>query len=250
MLGRSNSSAASKSAPHPTTFYAINSDSPTIRAYPRSSFHAWSVLSAALANHYGVDAESIHTAEACWNGDSEFAEVVKLDGRIVGAVDRPISSADVAAMGRAGSMEKNSFINRIRSLFNIDGYTLPELTREQQSEFLRDPVRYFLNTDEAQSDAIMREVENRQKGEVADPRRGFSPPLAVIDHRAERSLAKELKDDGELKAAKKPPAAKSPKAKKAKPRVEGQRELLLPIPGKKGEETKPAQSPVSRRKAS
>jgi hypothetical protein len=31
--------------------------------------------------------------------------------------------------------------------------------------------------------------------------------------------------------------------------VEGQRELLLPISGKKGEEMKPAQSPVSRRKA-
>ena len=63
-------------------------------------------------------------------------------------------------------MQKRAFINRIRSLFNIDGYTLPELTREQQLEFLRDPVRYFLNTDEAQSDAIMREVESRQKGEV------------------------------------------------------------------------------------
>lgn len=145
-------------------------------------------------------------------------------------------------------MEKKSFINRIRSLFNIDGYTLPELTREQQLEFLRDPVRYFLNTDEAQSDAIMREVENRQKGEVADPRSGFSP-LAIIDPLAERSLAKDLKDDGELKAVKKPPAAKAPKAKKAKPRVEGQRELLLPIPGKKGEEKKPAHAPVSRRNA-
>ena len=145
-------------------------------------------------------------------------------------------------------MEKKSLINRIRSLFNIDGYTLPELTREQQLEFLRDPVRYFLNADEAQSDAIMREVENRQKGEVADPRSGFSP-LAIIDPLAERSLAKELKDDGELKAAKKPPAAKAPKAKKAKPRVEGQRELLLPITGKKGEEQKSAQAPVSRRKA-
>ena len=144
-------------------------------------------------------------------------------------------------------MEKKSFINRIRSLFNIDGYTLPELTREQQLEFLRDPVRYFLNADEAQSDAIMREVESRQKGEVADPRSDFSS-FAIIDHLAERSPAKELKDDGELKAAKKPPAAKAPKAKKAKPRVEGQRELLLPIPGKKGEE-KPAQAPASRRKA-
>jgi hypothetical protein len=52
-----------------------------------------------------------------------------------------------------------------------------------------------------------------------------------------------------MKAAKKPPAAKVPKAKKAKPRVEGQRELLLPIPGKKGEENKSGQAPVTRRKA-
>ena len=243
MPGRSKSSAAIKSAPLPTAFYAIDSNSPTIRAYPRSWFHAWSALSAALANHYGVDAESVQTAETYWNGDREFAEVVTLDGRIVGAVDRPISSADVAAIRSAGLMEKRSFINRIRSLFNIDGYTLPELTREQQSEFLRDPVRYFLNADEAQSDAIMREVENRQRGEVADSHSGFSP-LA-----AERSLAKELKDDGELKAAEKPPAAKAQKAKKAKPRVEGQRELLLPIPGKKGQEKKSAQAPASGRKA-
>ena len=248
MPGRSNSSAAIKSAPLPTAFYAIDSDSPTIRAYPRSWFHAWSALSAALANHYGVDAESIHTAETYWNGDREFAEVVMLDGRIVGAVDRPISSADVAAIGRAGSMEKKSFINRVRSLFNIDGYTLPELSREQQSKFLRDPVRYLLNADEAQSDAIMREVENRQRGEVAAPLSSFSP-LAIIDHLAERSLAEELKDDGELKAAKKPLAAKAIKAKKAKPRIEGQRELLLPIPGKKGQEKKSAQAPASGRKA-
>src|SRR5271170_5699903 len=127
MLGRSNSSTASKSAPLPTTFYAIDSDSPTIRTYPRSSFHAWSALSAALANHYGVDAESFSTAEAYWNGDREYAEFVTLDGRFVGASNRPISAVDVAAIGRVRSMQKRAFINRIRSLFNIDGYLLPEL---------------------------------------------------------------------------------------------------------------------------
>ncbi len=41
-------------------------------------------------------------------------------------------------------MQKREFINRIRSLFNIDGHLLPELTGPQQSQFLRDPVRYFL----------------------------------------------------------------------------------------------------------
>jgi DNA end-binding protein Ku len=50
-------------------------------------------------------------------------------------------------------------------------------------------------------------------------------------------------------AAKKSPAAKAPKPKKAKPRVEGQREMLLPIPGKKGEDKKPASVSTPRRKA-
>ena len=140
-------------------------------------------------------------------------------------------------------MEKKSFINRIRSLFNIDGYTLPELTREQQLEFLRDPVRYFLNTDEAQSDAIMREIESRQKSEVFDV-----STLASVDQPAP-SLAKELEAEGELKAVKKSATAKAPKAKK-KSRIEGQREMLLPIAGKKTEDKKPAQLPKSRRQAS
>ncbi len=59
-------------------------------------------------------------------------------------------------------MEKPEFLNRVRSLFNIDGYQLPELTSDQQREFVRDPVRYFIRTDKAQSDAIWREVEKRQ----------------------------------------------------------------------------------------
>jgi hypothetical protein len=42
---------------------------------------------------------------------------------------------------------------------------------------------------------------------------------------------------------------KAPKPKKAKPSVEGQKEMLLPIAGKKTEEKKPAQTSSSRRKA-
>ena len=146
-------------------------------------------------------------------------------------------------------MQKRAFINRIRSLFNIDGYTLPELTGQQQLEFLHDPVRYFLNTDEDQSDAIMREVESRQRGEVSVLRSDLSTP-AGVDHLAAQSLANELEDNGELKVVKKPATAKAPRAKKAKPRVEGQREMLLPISGKKTEEEKPVQLPTSRREAS
>ncbi len=57
---------------------------------------------------------------------------------------------------------KASFLNHVRSLYNIDGYLLLELTAEQQAEFIRDPVRYFIGTDKAQSDAIWREVLARQ----------------------------------------------------------------------------------------
>ena len=145
-------------------------------------------------------------------------------------------------------MQKRAFINRIRSLFNIDGYMLPELTGQQQLEFLRDPVLYFLNTDEAQSDAIMREVESRQRGAVSDLRGDLST-LAGVDHLAVQSLAKELEDNGGLKVVKKPPTAKAPRAKKAKLRVEGQREMLLPISGKKTETERPVRLPTSHREA-
>ena len=134
-------------------------------------------------------------------------------------------------------MEKRAFLNRIRSLFNIDGYLLPELSKDQQLQFLRDPVRFFLNADEAQSDAIMREVESRQNFEAAIPRSDVSPP-ALVERRAQVDLANEPMDDAELKVLEKPRAAKAPRAKKAKPRVLGQGEMLLPIAGKKPAEEK------------
>ena len=111
-------------------------------------------------------------------------------------------------------------------------------------EFLRDPVRYLLNADEAQSDAIMREVESRQTD--AD-----SAELGELSILAAGSLAKATPDDGELKVADKPATARTPKAKKAKPRVEGQRELLLPIAGGKKAEAQSKTATVSnpRRKA-
>ena len=57
---------------------------------------------------------------------------------------------------------KRAFLNQVRSLFNIDGYLLPELTKDQQQQFVRDPVRYLINADETQSNAIYREVVKRQ----------------------------------------------------------------------------------------
>jgi hypothetical protein len=58
---------------------------------------------------------------------------------------------------------QHAFLNRVRSLFNIDGYRLPELTEEQRGKFLRDPVRYFIGADDMQAAAIWREIEKRQK---------------------------------------------------------------------------------------
>ena len=60
-------------------------------------------------------------------------------------------------------IDQHTFTNCLRSLFNIDGYQLPELTQEQQGQFIRDPVRYFISTDKAQQDAIFREVAKRQE---------------------------------------------------------------------------------------
>ena len=119
-------------------------------------------------------------------------------------------------------MQKRAFINRIRSLFSIDGYLLPELTSHQQSQFLRDPLRYFLDSDEAQSDAIMREVEARQKDDV-------SAAFAAV-------------------SVEKPEAPRTPKTKKAKRRVEGQREMLLPIAGGKPVDNGTAKIPEPGRK--
>jgi hypothetical protein len=206
------------SALHPIAFYPIDSHEPVVRAYSRSSFRG-PALTAALANHFGVDEESVDTTEVYWNEDREYAEVVRLDGRIVGAVDRPISTSDIAAMKRVRSMQKRAFINRIQSLFNIDSYLLPELSTQQQLEFVRDPVRYFLKAGEDHSDAIMREIEARQEGGASTV---SSQPGTV---------------------------AKARKPKKAKPKVEGQREMLLPIPGGKPAAEKARATVTPRSKA-
>ncbi len=61
-------------------------------------------------------------------------------------------------------MTNYEFINRIRSLYNIDHYKLPELSNEHWEQFRNDPPRYLaFKADRGQSDAILREVERRQE---------------------------------------------------------------------------------------
>jgi hypothetical protein len=112
-------------------------------------------------------------------------------------------------------MHKQEFINRIRSLYNIDGHLLPELSSQQQLAFLRAPVTYFLETDESQSDAIMREIERRQNSAVSA-------------------------SSSRLAASSAPAVGKAMRARKAKPKIEGQGEMLLPIPGGKTADAKAA----------
>lgn len=59
-------------------------------------------------------------------------------------------------------MNQHEFINRVRSLFNIDGYQLPELSEDAQRLFLHDPVRYLISASSTAQAAIWREVEKRQ----------------------------------------------------------------------------------------
>jgi hypothetical protein len=58
--------------------------------------------------------------------------------------------------------EQQAFANRLRSLFNIESYLLPELTLAQQHAFIFDPTRYFIHACDEQADAIWREISKRQ----------------------------------------------------------------------------------------
>jgi hypothetical protein len=61
-------------------------------------------------------------------------------------------------------MAMYGFLNRVRSLFNIDYCLLPELSESDWPRFRDDPPRYFINrADLPQMRAIWREVEKRQK---------------------------------------------------------------------------------------
>lgn len=73
-----------------------------------------------------------------------------------------LSAPEKVSLAARARATRAAFDNRLRGFSNIDGHLLPELTPEQQREFVRDPVRYYINTDKAQSDAIWREVERRQ----------------------------------------------------------------------------------------
>ena len=70
---------------------------------------------------------------------------------------------DQARIAPPRVFDKPAFLNCLRSLFNIDGDLLPELTREEQTAFVTDPVRYLMRANDDHAVAIWREVEKRQR---------------------------------------------------------------------------------------
>jgi hypothetical protein len=60
-------------------------------------------------------------------------------------------------------MTQHEFMNRLRSLYNIDAHQLPDLEEADWSAFARDPARYFIRCSDTTAADIWREVEKRQK---------------------------------------------------------------------------------------
>lgn len=60
-------------------------------------------------------------------------------------------------------IDQPAFTNMLRSLFNIDGYQLPELSKQEQTTFICDPAHFFIAASDDHQDAIWREIMKRQK---------------------------------------------------------------------------------------
>jgi hypothetical protein len=68
------------------------------------SFAPWFDLRDAMASWYGYDADDLRTREAYFGGeygDDDSREIVTYRGRIIGAIDQPITSAQVAEIEAA-----------------------------------------------------------------------------------------------------------------------------------------------------
>ena len=104
-----------------------------------------------------------------------------------------------------------------------------------------DPTRFV----DRYEQAVIELLEGKRKGLPAHAVRSVSAPRSTFDlmDALKRSLQASPAPANDVKPA------KSPRAKKPKPRPERQRELLLPISGGKSEAAKPAAKTPTRRKA-
>jgi DNA end-binding protein Ku len=115
------------------------------------------------------------------------------------------------------------------------------ILKSKEAKF--DPTKFVDRYEEA----VVEMLQRKQSGLPAAAK-ALAPQTATPDlfEAFRRSLASEMKianDGGKAKAA------KAPAPKKGKPKVDGQREMLLPIPGGKAEEKQPAKASTPRRKA-
>jgi DNA end-binding protein Ku len=116
------------------------------------------------------------------------------------------------------------------------------ILKSKESTF--DPTKFV----DRYEQAVLQLLQKKQQGMPAPKVRPFVAPSNVIN--LMDALRRSVANDEKTAAA--PKTAATPKPGKGKKRVEGQGEMLLPIPGRKQqtkEETKPAAQPPGRRKA-
>jgi len=58
-------------------------------------------------------------------------------------------------------MNLSNFSNRLKSLFNIDGYMLPELSDTQIERFFENPVKFFITCDDKTQALIWQLIHKR-----------------------------------------------------------------------------------------
>lgn len=58
----------------------------------------WPALREELARDLGCDEDALWTEDVYWNGNDDTADVVTLDGTIIGSIDRALTVEDIAAI--------------------------------------------------------------------------------------------------------------------------------------------------------
>jgi hypothetical protein len=107
------------------------------------------------------------------------------DDWLAGSFDQPSECRGNLGVNR---LEKRAFAHCIRSLFHIDGDLPPELSRDEQSAFLRSPVQLVLDATDAPSDTIMSNTSRtkKPKARVDGQRECSFPSLAAPVRRPSR----------------------------------------------------------------
>lgn len=77
-------------------------------------------------------------------------------------------------------MDTNAFINRIRSLWNIDKHDVPWMTAEQWAKFSADPPAFLIRCDDTAAASIVAIVEARQKAVLDTSKTRFDSAYGLL----------------------------------------------------------------------